>query len=594
MGSLSQPPRVVRFGVYEFDLRSGELRKQGRKVRLQGQPVQILLKLLENPGELVTREDLRKELWPDDTFVNFEQSLNAAVKRLRQALGDAHDNPRFVETLARRGYRFIAPVGASGPSTVVAPALLQSVESLAVLPFANTAADPETEYLADGITESIINHLSQLPGVRVMSRSTVFRYKDRPSDPRSVGRKLNVHAVLAGRVLQRGDSLVVGAELVEVQNGWQLWGEQYNRKFSDIFAVEEEISQEISGKLRLRLTGEDKNRLSRRHTQSTEAYQDYLKGRYHLNRLIEDGLKRAIEYFQQAIHRDPNYALAYSGLADSFGLLAFMGLAPAAEVMPKAKQAALKALQSDESLAEAHASLAGIFKIYDWDWAAAEREYRKALELDPNFALGHRMYAAFLASVGRPEDSMRESLRGLELDPFSLPICVEFAWNRYMARDYDRALREALRTLEMEPNFVPAQSVLGRIYEQQGRYDEALSVLESARVLAEGHPATLAALAHVLAGAGRVPEARALMDQLSGVALHRHISPYWLAMAFAGIGETAQALEALERAYYEHDVNLVWLGTDPHFDTLRAEPRFKELLRRIGLLPNADAARSGR
>src|SRR5579872_1132176 len=278
MEPLARTSPSVRFGVFEFDLRSGELRKQGRRIRLEGQPVQVLIKLLEHSGELVTRGELRKELWPADTFVNFEQSLNAAVKRLRQALGDSPANPRFIETLARRGYRFIAPVDAAGVRPPATSPGRRTVESLAVLPFGNTDADPETEYLADGITESIINNVSRLSAVRVMARSTVFRYKDKTLDPRAVGRKLNVDAVLLGRVQQRGDALLVGAELVDVQNGWQLWGEQYNRKLADIFSVEEEMSREISEKLRVRLSGEDRSLLAKRHTQSTEAYQDYLKG----------------------------------------------------------------------------------------------------------------------------------------------------------------------------------------------------------------------------------------------------------------------------------------------------------------------------
>ena len=560
-------------------------------MRLEGQPVQILTKLLDRPGELITRDELQRELWPADTFVNFEQSLNAAVKRLRQALGDAPDNPRFVETLARRGYRFIAPVSTPAGSLPARPA--PAIGSLAVLPFENAETDPGTEYLADGITETLINHLSRLPGLRVMARSTVFRYRDKAPDPRAVGRKLGVDAVLLGRVLQRGEGLLVGAELVEVQNGWQLWGEQYNRRMSDIFAVEEEISREISEKLRVRLTGEDRSRLAKRYTESAEAYQDYLKGRYHLNRLIEGGLKKAIEYFQTAILKDANYALAYTGLADSLRLVGFMGLTPAAEVMPRAKEAARRAIEIDDGLPEAHASLGGIFKDYDWDWVASEREFKRALELNPNYANGHRMYASYLAAVGRSVESLREIRLALDLDPYSLPIRTEAAYNCYMSADYQRALEEALRTLDLEPQFAPARSILGQIYEQQGRYEEALTALEEARVLANEHPATLAALSHVLASAGQMEEAHALTAQLTERAGQQHISPVWLALAHAGIGEKNAALDALEKAYEQHDVILVWLGTEPRLDSLRRDPRFIEILRRIGLTPLAGSARSG-
>jgi TolB-like protein/Tfp pilus assembly protein PilF len=593
MESFARTPHTVRFGVFDLDLRSGELRKQGRRVRLEGQPVQVLIKLLEKPGELITREDLRKELWPADTFVNFEQSLNAAVKRLRHALGDAPANPRFIETLARRGYRFIAPVSSATAATS-ATQRPRAVESLAVLPFVNTDADPETEYLADGITESVINHVSRLSAVRVMARSTVFRYKDKTLDPRAVGRKLNVDAVLLGRVQQRGDALLVGAELVDVQNGWRLWGEQYNRKLADIFSVEEEMSREISEKLRVRLSGADRGLLAKRYTESTEAYQDYLKGRYHLNRLTEDGLRKGIEHFERAIQRDQNYALAYTGLADSFGLLGFMGLAPAADVMPKAKEAARRAIAIDDGLAEAHASLAGIFKNYDWDWAGAEREYAKALELNPKYANGHRMYASFLAAVGRADQSLRASRLALELDPFSLPIHVEAAYNLYMGHDYQRALEEALRTLDLEPQFAPAQSILGWIYELQGKFDEAISAVERARALSDGHPATLASLVHMLAGAGRTQGARELLEKLEDLSRRQHVSPFWMALAHAGVGQAAMALDELYKAYEQHDVMLVWLGTEPRLDSLRAVPRFAELLRRIGLSPLADSARSGR
>ncbi|HLN02661.1 MAG TPA: winged helix-turn-helix domain-containing protein [Bryobacteraceae bacterium] len=594
MESFARTPHTVRFGVFDLDLRSGELRKQGRHVRLEGQPVQVLIKLLEKPGELITREDLRKELWPADTFVNFEQSLNAAVKRLRHALGDVPANPRFIETLARRGYRFIAPVSSATTTATSETQRPRAVESLAVLPFANTDADPETEYLADGITESVINHVSRLSSVRVMARSTVFRYKDKTLDPRALGRKLNVDAVLLGRVQQRGDALLVGAELVDVQNGWRLWGEQYNRKLADIFSVEEEMSREISEKLRVRLTGADRSLLAKRYTESTEAYQDYLKGRYHLNRLTEDGLRKGIEYFERAIQRDQNYALAYTGLADSFGLLGFMGLAPAADVMPKAKEAARRAIAIDEGLAEAHASLAGVFKNYDWDWAGAEREYAKALELNPKYANGHRMFASYLAALGRTEQSLRESRLALELDPFSLPIHVEVAYNLYMGRDYERALEEALRTLDLEPQFAPAQSILGWIYEQQGRHTQAMETAERARELSAGHPASVASLSHILMAAGREQQASELLVKLEELARSQHVSPFWMAVAYTGAGKTTMALEELYKAYEQHDVMLVWLGTEPRFDPLRREPRFTELLQRIGLSPSADSAHSGR
>ena len=594
MESSGHRPHTLRFGLFDLDLRSGELRKQGRRIRLEGQPVQVLIKLLERPGELISREDLRKELWPADTFVNFEQSLNAAVKRLRHALEDVPSNPRFIETLARRGYRFIAPVSSATAGPAALASRPRAVESLAVLPFVNVDADPEAEYLTDGIAESIINHVSRLAGLRVMARSTVFRYKDKAVDPRAVGRKLNVDAVLTGRVQQRGDALLVGVELVDVQNGWRLWGEQYNRKLADIFSVEEEISREISEKLRVRLNVADRTLLAKRYTESTEAYQDYLKGRHHMNRLTEDGQRKAIAYFERALERDPHYALAYTGLADSYGLLGFIGVARAADVMPKAKEAARRAIAIDDELAEAHASLAGVFKNYEWDWAGAEREYRKALELNPRFANGHRMYASYLAVLGRTEESVRASKRALELDPLSLPIRMEAAHNLYMGRQYERALEEALRALDLEPRFASTQSILGWIYHQLDRHNEAIAAVQSAMELSEAHPATTAGLIHILARAGRTEKARRHLAELEDSSRRRHVSPYWMALAYAGAGNTAAVLNELEKAYEQHDVILVWLGAEPRFDPLRQEPRFIELVQRIGLPPRTDSARAGR
>ena len=579
-GSTPEETRKFRFGPFEFDLHSGELRKHHRRIRLEGQPVQVLGKLLERPGELVTREELRRELWPADTFVNFEQSLNAAVKRLRQALLDSPQNPRFVETLARRGYRFVAAVETGGPAG--------AIDSLAVLPFENAAGDPESEYLSDGITESIINSLSRLPSVRVMARSTVFDYKPRGTgrklNGRAVGRKLNVKAVLIGRILQRGDALSVGAELVEVRGGWQLWGEQYNRRLSDIFAVEEEIAREISRNLRVHLSGEDSDRLVKRHTRSTEAYQDYLKGRYHLNALTPAGLRQSIEYFEQAIGKDPNYALAYTGLADSYSLLGFFGLGRPAEVMVKAKEAAMKAVEIDAGLAEAHASLANTHKTYDWDWAAAEREYRKALELNPNYAQAHRMYAAYLAALDRPEEAMREIQLAHELDPLSLVIRMEIAWNLYMARDYDGAIAQAVHTLESAPDFASARHIWGMACQQKGRYEEAAGAYEKVHSASAGHAAPLAGLGHLLAATGRREEALAILAQLLEMASQTYLSPIWPAMVHAGLGQHEEALECLEKAGAERDIWLVWLKTEPRFDVLREEPRFQQLLLKVGLV----------
>ncbi len=373
MAESSESTRAFRFGAFEADLRAGELRKNGLKVKLQEKPFQVLAALLECPGETVSRGELRAKLWPADTFVDFDHSLNTAVNKLRAALGDSAGRPRFVETLGRRGYRFAAPVVSMGAtsrrSQPAAP-----IESLAVLPFENGSGDPEAEYLSDGITESIINSMSQLPRLQVMARSRVFRYKGRGLDPQAAGRELNVRAVLTGRVVQRGDTLTIRAELMDVAEGWHLWGQQYNRRSADILVLEEEIARKISEKLRLKLTGEQKKQLGRRSTGNPEAYHAYLKGRYYGNQSTAEGLRRSIEYFQKAVESDPDYALAYAGLAECYSVLGVFGLLPPREVIPQVKTAAARALAADDGLAEAHTFLAVAGLFYDWDWTGAGGE----------------------------------------------------------------------------------------------------------------------------------------------------------------------------------------------------------------------------
>jgi tetratricopeptide (TPR) repeat protein len=421
-----------------------------------------------------------------------------------------------------------------------------------------------------------------------MARSTISRYKDSLVDPREAGRNLNVQAVLLGRVQPRGAAIVIDAELVDVENGWRLWGEQYHRKLDEIFGVEEEISREIAEKLHLRLSSEMESRVAHRHAPRGDVYQDYLKGRYHWNRLTGDGLKKGIEYFQQAIHKDSNYAPAYAGLADCYNVLGFYGVVPAAEVMPKAKAAALRALEIDDGLAEAHTALASAIKVWDWDWAGAEREYRRALELNPNFALGYRAYAAHLCALGRSAEAIRQIQRAHEIEPMSLPISMEVAWNLYMVRQYDRAIEQAMKTLDLEPRFASAQHVLALAYEQKGRYEEAIAALLKA-LEAEGHPATVAGLGHVLALAGRKSEATGMLDRLEKTSRQSHVSPYWFALVHEGLNDKAASLDALDQAYVQQDVWLVWLKADPRLDGLRGEWGFQELLRRVGLVPGLAA-----
>ena len=574
---------VVRFGVFEFHLKSGELLKQGRRVRLSGQPSQILAFLLRRPGELVAREELRQALWPADTHVNFDQCLNAAMKRLRRALGDSPEKPLFVETMARRGYRFIAPATAPGESALPTMRPVHAVDSIAVLPFENATADPDADYLVDGLTEAIINAISRLPALRVLARSTVFRYRRKPVDCRALGRKLNVGAVLLGRVSQRGDELMIGTELVEVQSGWLIWGEQFSRKPSDVLLIEAELSAKIFEKLRSELAGKANPAVpARRRTESTEAYQDYLKGRYHWNRMSASGLQTSVDYFQHALEKDPGFALAHAGLSDSYCLLGFFDLLPPAEAMPKAKECAMRAIEIDGDLAEAYASLASVLKVYDHDWLAAERRYQQALQLNPNYVHAHRGYAALLAAMGRFAESVLQIRHAQDLDPLSVVVSMEMAWNFFIAREYDHAIQQALRVTHLDPEFPSAQYILGLACEQKGRFAEARAALERSLAGSHSHPSGVASLGRLFGVAGHREEALRMLDQLNRLASSGYVAPFWHSILCTGLGDIDAAIAHLERSYAQNDVWLVWLNTEPRLDSLRADPRFQQLLRRVG------------
>ncbi|HEV8130727.1 MAG TPA: protein kinase [Acidobacteriota bacterium] len=460
------------------------------------------------------------------------------------------------------------------------------IDSLAVLPFANASRDPSTEYLSDGITESLINSLSQLPQLRVMARTTVFRYKGQQADPQKLGHDLNVRAVLTGKVSQRGETLIVQADLVDTADGSQLWGEQYNRKLADILAVQEEISKEISEKLRLKLTGEQKIRLAKQHTGNTEAYQLYLMGRYYWAKVTEEGDKKAIDYFNQAIEKDPNYALAYAGIADAYYGLSNLHLPPR-EAMPKAKQAAIKALELDETLAEAHTSLALVKTFFEWEWPAAESEFRRAIELNPGYATAHEWYGWYLALMGRHNESRAALKRAEQLDPLSLSISWSRGLSFYLARQYDAAIEQLGRTLEMDPNLGVAHMILGACYLEQKMYKQAIAEEQKAR-LVDDSPTILAALGIFYAVSGNKGEAEKVLAQLKELrrlSKGRFVPSAETAIIYAALGKKDEAFEWLDRAYEDRSERLSWLKVDPEIDSLRSDPRFAELMRRMRLAP---------
>ncbi len=459
----------------------------------------------------------------------------------------------------------------------------EAIDSVAVLPFVNASADPNTEYLSDGITESLINTLSQLPKLRVTARSTAFRYKGREVDPQKVGRELNVRAVLTGKVTQRGDTLTIQADLVDVARGSQLWGERYSRKIADLLPVQEEIAREISAKLRLRLSGEEEKRLARRYTEDTEAYQLYLKGRYFWNKRTEDALNKAVEYFEQAIERDPNYAVAYAGLADSYCLIGLWGPTSPREAFPRAKAAALKAVEIDGTLAEAHTSLGFVGLHLDWDWARVESEFKRAIDINPNYATAHHWYAHYLMCMGRLDEALSEMKKAQSLDPLSLVINTELGFPLYFARRYDEAIEQYRKALEMDPNFYRAHWLLGLAYQQKGMSEQAIDELQKAIALSGRTPTTVAGLGYVYARAGKRDQARKVLSQLAELSKRRYVPSLEVAVVYSALAEKDRAIAWLEKGYEEHAGWMPRLKVDPRLDDLRSDPRFQDLVRRVGL-----------
>jgi TolB-like protein/Tfp pilus assembly protein PilF len=572
---------VIHFGVFEADLRAGELRRNGSKVKLQEQPFQILAMLLERPGEIVTREELRATLWSANTFVDFDHGLNSAIRRLRDALGDSAENPGFVETLGRRGYRFIAPVA----SRVLQERQHEPIESVAVLPFANRSADPNTDYLSDGITESLINNLSQISTLRVMARSTVFRYKGKDADPRKVGSDLHVRAVVSGRLLKRGSSLIIQAELMDVATGSQLWGGQYNRQAENVFLLQDDLSREISEKLRLRLTGDEKRRLTKRYTEDAEAYRLYLKGRYHWNKRNPEGLQKAVDYFQQALNRDPVYPLAYAGLADTYAYLSFFHVVPPRQAMPKAKAAAERALEIDDHLAEAHVSLGYVSFTYDGDWSAAGKHFEQALALNPIYSGAHTFYAFYLNSLGRSEEALAVAKRALDLDPASPAVSHSLAVQLYLARRFDEAIEQAHNTLEMDANFAISYQLLGEVHVSKGLYREGLLALEKFSALSRTSAISRALVGYSHARLGERSAALRIIEELTSASEHSFIPAFLYALVYAGLEDKDQAFGWLEKAYEERFNRLAYLKQDALWDPLRSDPRFIDMLRRLGIPP---------
>ncbi|HEX9983599.1 MAG TPA: protein kinase [Thermoanaerobaculia bacterium] len=524
----------------------------------------------------ILKEDLPRDVLSESVPSEFQRIIEGCVEK----------NPSARFQSARDLALTLRAIGSSTAMQgdlirkLTTPRRSKSIDSIAVLPLRNATNDPNAEYLSDGITEAIINKLSQLPKLKVMARSTVFRYKNRDADAQQVGRELRVRAVFTGRLAQLGDRFLINVELVDAADGSQLWGETYNRELADILKLQEEMAREITEKLRLKLTGAEKKKLRKRQTESTDAYQLYLKGRYQWNRRTEESVNRGIAYFREAIDSDPSFASAYAGLADSYITLATNIPLPPNDVMPKAKAAAMRAIEMDMDLAEAWASLGAVKWWYDWDWDSAEEAYRRAIELNPNYAGAHDGYGMLLCARNRPSEAIEQITRACDLDPLSLIIAVHAGWPFHFARDYEGAIRRFRKALELAENFIPAHGWLGMALGQQHRYDEALDAFRRALEV-DRIPILQAMVAHTYAIAGRRAEAEEVLHGLLEEAKGRYISPYDIAIVYAGLGDKAAAIAKLEAAFEDRSAWMVFLAVDPRLDGLRNERAFGRLIAKV-------------
>ncbi len=630
MEEANGPPTLVRFGVFEAELCTGELRKNGLKISVQEQPFQVLAALLERPGEMVSREELQKRLWPAETFVDFDTGLNKAIMKIREALDDSADTPRFVETLPRRGYRFIAPVERAGAGTAMAggaspeepraarglpeprwrgqwavalvgaalvAALLgliawnwhlrgqarPRIDSIAVLPLENLSGDPAQEYFADGMTDQLITNLAEISALKVISRTSAMRYKTTKKPLREIARELGVDAVIEGAVIRVGGRVRISAQLIEGPTDRHLWAASYERDLRDVLSLQDEVTRAIVSEIRVKITRPEQVRLPNTRPIDPEAYQLYLKGRYYYYKITPEGDQKAIEYFQQAIDKDPSYALAYAGLADTYNGLSFFNVLPSREVMPKAKAAAVKALELDDRLAEAHVSHGLVSFAYDRDWPVAGKHFERALALNPAYGDAHVAYSLYLGALGRSEEALAEMKRALELDPASPVTDHMMAVQLYFARRFDQAIEQCRKTQEMDPNFPPTHWVLGDAYAAKGMYREALTEYEKYAALSPGNPLALADLGYAHARLGERNQALRVLEQLRAASTQRYVPAVSYALVYVGLGEKEQAFTWLEKACEERTNFLAYLKVHAIWDPLRSDPRFADLLRRIGL-----------
>ena len=625
-------PALVRFGIYELDLKNGELRKAGQRLKLQPQPFKVLAILAVRAGETVTREEIQRQVWGEELFVDFERGLNVCIQQIRGALNDDADAPRYIETLPKRGYRFLAPVEKLDPPAqtvpegvvsqqssavppphskvkrlrlavalvLLIPALLyfaktsnrfpfrtaaKSIRSVAVLPFDNFSGDPEQQYFADGMTEALIAELGQIRDLRVPSRTSVMLYKRANKPLRRIAQELAVDALLEGSVTRSGDRVEITVQLLDGSRDQHLWGGTYDREFRDVLALQHELARAITAELKISFSPQEQQRLKSAALVNPDAYAAYLHGRYYWYKRTIEGFQKSIQYYEQAVAADPNYAPAYAGLADAYALLGSSpnDSLPPKEAMPKAKIAAQKALQLDDGLAEAHASLAYINMVYDWNWASAEKEFKRAIELNPNYAGAHEWYAEFLAARGRESEALSEMKRARDADPLLVLMHAAVAEALYYSRRYDDVISQCQQTLELDPDYPIAHFHLGRAYMAKNMYPEAIAEYQKAHAFLGDTPAIVMAIGYANAKAGNRTAARKALEELRAQSKRRYVPALYFGAIYTGLGDSDAGMSWLEKAYWEHSDYLIYLNVDPMADTLRSSPRFQAILQKIGI-----------
>ena len=620
MRKSDRPSRIVHFGLFEADLDTRELWKRGVRIPLQGQPFQVFAILLEHSGELVTREALRQRVWPQDTFVDFDHALNTAITKIRLVLGDDAEHPRYIETLPRRGYRWMTPVAWKTPDSIPPDSLDMSskwlpqraaglialvvivvavilvdrnyprktsnrISSIAVLPLENLSHDPEQEYFADGMTEALITELAQISTLRVISRTSIMQYKGVRNPLPQIARELNVDAVVEGAIQRSGDRVGITVQLIYAPSDRHLWAKPYERELKNVLALQREAAHAIADEIRVRLTPVEQTHLSTQAPPiNPEAYEAYLKGRYYSNQLTEEALHKSIEQFQKAISLDPNYASAYAGLARSYATLGgVLGFLSPRACFPKARAATERALQIDGTLPEAHTLLAGIKLQYEWDWPGAEQEYKQVIGLNPNYAPAYEGYGLFLEAVGRFDEAITERRHAQVLDPVAPFRAAEVGYPLYYAGRHDQALEEYRKAIDLDPNFSWAYLWIGQAYVEKGMYEEAIAAIKKALALSPENTRALATLGYAYGVSGRKTEALGILSQLQAQSSKTHVSPYFIALIWAGLSQKDHVLKELEKAYDERHPYMILLKVEPVFAALRPDPRFQDLLHRVGL-----------